>query len=250
MKLFQDYRRLLVMTVLALMPLAVQAATWERKEAEPNHLSVEGTCSAREVTVYLYPPGKSQPVYSAGALCQDGHFTLNDDLSAWEINVGEYEVTVGEGQHSTARERAQKDTVTVTEPVPEEVAAASPMPSPTDPNSLFIAAQGRFDQAVELLTMALQDMKTLLPHTNLAGSAKAIWSSILETMEQALALLRPLSLQLTDFAVDTVEKLEVTLPSPSPSPAESAPPVVIPTPLDTPEASLAPTPEPSSEPAL
>jgi hypothetical protein len=198
----------------------------------------------------LYPPGKSQPVYSAGAPCQDGHFTLNDDLSAWEINVGEYEVTVSEGQHSTAHERAQKDTVTVTEPVTETVAVASPIPEPTDPNSLFIAAQDRFDQAVTLLTTALQDMKTLLPQTNLAVSAKGIWSSILETMEQALALLRPLSLQLTDFAVDTIEKPEVTLPPPSPSPTDSAPPVVTPTPLDTPTPEVSSTPDPSSEPAL
>lgn len=250
----------LVLILFSSFPLITDAATWERKDVEYNQLHVEGTCNEHIVTVYLYPPGKSQPVYSAGAICENGHFVLTDDVSAWEVTIGEYEITVGEGQRLTAPERAHKNQFTVLEKIREifspndsTVPTVSPTPSgaslaPTDPDSVFIAAQGRFEEAVQILKEALQDMSAALPHTTLADSAKVIWSSILETMEQAMALLHPPSLQPTDAPVATVS-LASPLPSSTPTPSASPSPSVTPPPTPSPtlEPSFTPEIAPASE---
>lgn len=74
------------------------ALTWEKKEAGENILEVEGECKGEEVIIYLYPKDSDEHIYSSGAHCIEGKFNHSDNLTNWQIEEGEYEIVVGDGQ--------------------------------------------------------------------------------------------------------------------------------------------------------
>jgi len=77
-----------------------RAVTIEKFELEPagKKIKIAGSCLDGPLAVRIFPAAASQPLYTAGAKCQDNKFDFADDLGYWQIPAGDYRLKIADSE--------------------------------------------------------------------------------------------------------------------------------------------------------
>lgn len=128
---------ILIFIMIAPTPASVFAGekNWQREENGPNKIKISGECQGENVAVLVYPQNSGEPVYSAGAECENGRFSFQDDLSSWNIPEGSYRLAVGKDDSAEEVVVERNDSPNTPQSlavIPEEPSLPSPPPAQSE----------------------------------------------------------------------------------------------------------------------
>jgi len=233
----------------------VLALSWERKEIGANKLHVEGECSGKEVTVYLYSKDRKQEIASGGTECKKGKFKFEDDLTPWNIPDNSYNIVVGEGQGNPDFGKTERISVwqRIENAISHVLSSGPSEPAPPpDPNEPFVQASGNFSSNLQGLADSLETMKQSFNDTTYSAPVKAVLSGFLSVLETVLTTLKDISEKISIQLAQPQQPLTDVQPSPAPSLSPQISPSSSPQPTieedSTPASS--PTPQPTVAPSI
>lgn len=152
----------IIIIALFFFPLGVFAkGNWELRENK-NTLTLVGACSGREARVDLFRGNDKNPIYTSGALCQDGKFEFSDNLLRWKsLPDGDYTVVVDGDKKNTQNVSLKRPAEQISS-VSSSITDGLATQAPSDPETKFLGAFVGLQQAI--LDMRIWLMETKYPN--------------------------------------------------------------------------------------
>jgi hypothetical protein len=177
-------KKIIIITILFLIPFGASASGDWNLLGSKNTLSIEGTCSGKDVKFELYPAGKGESAYTSNAICKEGKFEFSDDLLRWKsLGDGKYDLIVNDDQKNIKTIEISRPVV-VAESSKKEIASAA-----SETKQETTSPELKFLGAFVSLQQAILDMRTWLAESNYPALAKTMIGFTLDGVDGAVSKL-------------------------------------------------------------
>lgn len=201
-------------------------------------MTVQGQCRSEEIMIYLAPRGTRKALYSSGAVCKNGEFLLDEDLSQWVLPEGDYDVILGV---NGVLDYSKSTTVNVKK---KSKKMADNTPITPDPLQSIEPKSSQINETVSQMSTLIADLEIYVDNSTYPTPAKTAITFLLDAMKDSIDRLSSLLLHISG----TLPIDEPVVPSSTDSSQiTGAPPAIIPTIL-TPPISGNPSSSSSAEP--
>lgn len=205
--------RIFFAIIFFIVPMIASAnGKWSALENK-NTLKLQGACDGLQVKVELYSKNvQGDPIYTSNAVCKNGSFSFDDDLTRWNIENDNYSIVINGDKNDTKQISVKKDLPVVASISSSNIQVQSeikkdeaPDASKTDEKKSD-TPEVKFLGAFVTLQQTTLDMRTWLKVSNYPSFAKASINLALDGVDLAVGKLSSLVMVLQDLSMDSTAK--------------------------------------------